>query len=380
MMWTHSDDSRTSDPDAPVVIRFPALGDAVLLTPLLAALARRYGRPVHLLTSGAWTPIVLGHDPAVGEIRSVSSRRAPYWLTPSQWTAVRWLRAHRGPIYLCERDEHAARLLARAGLPAGRIVRAWDHHPAQPIHWADWWLQVARLDAPDCPGPHDDRPDIAPLPRLHAPAEWTVQTREWLAQRGLAGRALVLIQPGNKKTHKRGRIATAAHDKHWPSGHWAEVIRGVLAGLPGAAVLVCGSPREAGLVQEIVDATGAGADQVLNIAREAPLPRLVGLAALAHSMISVDTGPAHVAGAMDCPLVVLYGRFGWLRWVPRTAGASVVPLGPREPDERARLLDLTPAAVLAAWHTLRPRATAAPVRSGHPLPQAADAAALRTPA
>ena len=36
------------DPDAPLVLRFAALGDVVLLTVLLAALHQRYGRPVQI--------------------------------------------------------------------------------------------------------------------------------------------------------------------------------------------------------------------------------------------------------------------------------------------------------------------------------------------
>lgn len=248
--------SSTSDPVAPLVIRFAALGDVVLLTVLLEALHQRYGRPVHVLGSGPWTSVLLEGHPAVGDVRLLSSRRAPYWLTPSQQSAAAWLRQHRGPIYLCDPDDHAARFLQRAGVPEGRLLRAWQHWPGDGIHWADWWLQIAALDAADVPGPAV--PITVPaLPRLQAPAAWHEDARAWLQAQGLAGHPLVLVQPGHKKTHKRGRLATAGHDKHWPAERWAEVVRGVAGGLPGAAVLVCGSPREAGLAQEIVDAAGA---------------------------------------------------------------------------------------------------------------------------
>jgi heptosyltransferase-2/heptosyltransferase-3 len=192
-------------------------------------------------------------------------------------------------------------------------------------------------------------------PRLHAPATWHDDTRAWLTTQGLAGHPLVLVQPGHKKTHKRGRLATAGHDKHWPAERWAEVVRGIAGDLPGAAVLVCGSPREAGLAQEIVDAVGvtpAGTRVVNAAALDLSLPRLVGVAALAHSMVSVDTGPAHVAAAMDCPLVVLYGQFGWGRWLPRAPRAAVVPLGPQLPTPGAKVADLSAGEVLAAWRSL----------------------------
>ena len=348
---------RSADPDAPLVMRFAALGDVVLLTVLLQALAERYGRPVHLMSSGDWTPVLLGQDPAVGELLMVSSRRAPYWLTPSQWAAVRWLRAHRGPVYLCDPDPYAARLLARAGLPESRIVRAWAHHPEQPVHWADWWLQIAALDAPG--GPHPGGTvRSAPQPRLQVPEAWRADATAWLQAQGLAGRPLVLVQPGHKKTHKRGRLGTAYHDKHWPAERWGAVVRGMLQRLPDAAVLVCGSDREAGLVQEVIDAAGplpAGARAVNMPTLGFPLPRLVALAERAHSMVSVDTGPAHVAAAMDCPLVVLYGSAGWARWLPRAPHSAVQPLGPHAPTPGARLTDLQPDAVLQAWAALPPR-------------------------
>lgn len=349
--------SSTTDPDAPVVVRFAALGDVVLLTVLLEALHQRFGRAVHVLGSGPWTSVLLQGHPAVGEVRLLSSRRAPYWLTPSQQSAAAWLRKHRGPIYLCDPDEHAARFLQRAGVPEHRVLRAWQHWPGDSIHWADWWLQIAALDAPGAPGPA--LPITVPAqPRLQAPQAWHDDTRAWLQAQGLAGHPLVLVQPGHKKTHKRGRLATAGHDKHWPAERWAEVIRGITASLPGAAVLVCGSPREAGLAQEIVDAVGpppAGTRVVNAAALDLSLPRLVGVAALAHSMVSVDTGPAHVAAAMDCPLVVLYGQFGWGRWLPRAPRATVIPLGPRLPTPGAKVADLLAPQVLAAWRQLSPR-------------------------
>jgi len=355
--------AQTKDPDAPVVVRFAALGDVVLLTVLLQALAQRYGRPVHVLGSGAWTPVLLGQDPAVSELRLLRSRRAPHWLLPSRWAARRWLAAHRGPVYLCEQDVYAERVIQGAGVPESRLVRAWSHWPGDGVHWADWWLQVAALDAAAVPGPATAITTPA-QPRLAVPPDWLAQTDAWLQAQGLAGRPLVLLQPGQKKTHKRGRVGTAQHDKHWPAEHWAAVARGVLATLPGAVVMVCGSPREAGLSQAIVDAvvaagTSPAAGRIVNLAAQGPaLERLVALAARAHSMVSVDTGPAHLAAAMDCPLVVLFGQAGWGRWKPRAPHALVRALGPEHPTPGARLLDLSPERVLDQWRQLSLRSPA----------------------
>jgi heptosyltransferase III len=347
----------THAPDAPVVVRFPALGDAVLLTVLLRALAARYGRAVHLLASGPWTPVLLGHSPVVDELCLVASRRSPHWLTPSRWAAIDWLAAHTGPVYLCEQDVWAERLIQRAGTPEHRLVRAWNHWPGDAIHWADWWLQIARLDAAACPGP-PTAIDLPARPVLDLPELWHAQARQWLQRQDVGDRPIILVQPGYKKTHKRGRIGTRHYDRYWPAERWADVIAGVLTLRPDAAVLVTGSSREAPLVQEIIDGVGAirTGSRLLNLAAMQPtVQRVCALAARAHSMISVDTGPSHVAAAMDCPLVVLYGASGWGRWLPRAATSTVIALGPRPPTPGARLLDLDAQQVLAAWASLPPR-------------------------
>src|SRR5574337_790069 len=358
----------TAAPDAPVVVRFPALGDTVLLTVLLRALAQRYARPVHLLASGAWTPVLLRHCPAVGELCLVRSRRSPYWLTPSRWSAVDWLHAHSGPVYLCEQDRWAERLIQQAGIAEDRLVRAWRHWPGDTIHWADWWLQIAALDAPAFPGPATAI-DVPARPVLDVPDEWDAQVQRRLKQLELAGRDLVLLQPGYKKTHKRGRIATRHDDRYWPAERWAAVIHGVFEHLPGAVVLVNGSRREAGLVREIVNAVGPlPADaRVFNLAATRPsVERVCALAARAHSMITVDTGPSHVAGAMDCPLVVLYGSSGSRRWLPRASTSRVIGLGPEPPTPGARVLYIGVDEVLRAWTSLPPRRPASGEASVRP--------------
>ncbi len=338
----------------PLVVRFGAFGDTVLLTPLLRALALRWGQPVDLLSSGPWTPRLLANNPHVGEIRLLRSRRAPYWLTPSQWRAVAWLRRRgSGPVYFCERDSHGRELLRRAGLPDAQVDQPWDDWPGDGVHWADWWMDVARRTpaafADQAPPPLAPGV-VAPRPELFITEAARAACETWLRQRGWIDAPLVLVQAGHKKTHKRGRIGTSDHAKHWPPGHWATVVRGVRERLPASRVLMCGSPREHGLVQEIIDLAGPDA-RVHNLARELPIERLLPLAERAHSMISVDTGPAHAAGAMDCPLVVLYSVFGSARWRPRPPTAPVIALG-GERGEASRLTDIAPQAVVEAWEAL----------------------------
>ena len=336
----------------PIVIRFPALGDAVLLTTLIRALSMRYGTRVDVLASGAWVPEVLAHNPHVGELKMIRSRRAPYLLTPSQWSATRWLRQRaQAPIYFCERDAYGARFLDRAVPDPSRAVRAWDHPFDTRQHWVDWYLEIANL-TPAFVQPAPPPVDAPALTQLFITENEEAAVDRWLVQMGWSTQPLVLLQPGHKKTFKRGRIGTMAHSKHWPAERWAAVARGVLERLPQGRVLVHGTAREWGLVQEIVDE--AGDERVVNIVRGASLPRLIGLSRRAVGMVAVDTGPTHVAASMDCPVVVLYGGFGAARWKPRTPTADVIALGP-EQDDQGTLMDIPAHAVVEAFKRLRLR-------------------------
>src|SRR5690606_20708324 len=86
---------------------------------------------------------------------------------------------------------------------------------------------------------------------------------------------------------------------------------------------------------------------------------------VAHSMVSVDTGPAHAAAALGCPLVVMFGPAPPAQWCPIGPGAIIALGGERGPD--SRVSDIPAAAVVDAWRRLPTRpapAAAAPDGGG----------------
>ncbi|EQD27613.1 glycosyl transferase family protein, partial [mine drainage metagenome] len=112
-------------PPRPLVVRFGALGDMVLLTPLLALLRQRYGVAPDVLSAGAWTPPLYADHPDVHQMLLLGSRKRPYWSDPRQWRAVAQLRATGPrPVYVCDELATAplARLLARAGFAADEVL------------------------------------------------------------------------------------------------------------------------------------------------------------------------------------------------------------------------------------------------------------------
>ena len=72
---------------------------------------------------------------------------------------------------------------------------------------------------------------------------------------------------------------------------------------------------------------------------------------VAHSMVAVDTGPAHMAAAMGCPLVVLYGNESPRVWSRRSpTGKPVIELG--GPPKYAAASEIPVSDVIEAWYSV----------------------------
>ena len=91
-------------------------------------------------------------------------------------------------------------------------------------------------------------------------------------------------------------------NKRWPPDRFAAVAR-YLRERHGLASIVLWGPGEQDAARAIVDAAGGAA----HLAPETGLPDLVALAQHARLMISGDTGPTHIAGALGVPIVGLFG-------------------------------------------------------------------------
>lgn len=301
-------------PAPPLVIRFGAMGDMVLLTVLLRILHQRYGQPCDILTSGGWSRALLAGHPDVGGISLLGSRTRPYWSDPAQWALVRTLRARPpGPIYVCDgtKQDKLRWWLARAGIPEERML-CYRREGAEPEPWVARWQRFGQ----DQPLAYAGLPMASQLPS-HPVLQVLPEARQdldgFLASRGIAGR-LWLLQPGSKRTLKRGRLAALDDDKWWPVERWVEVARRLLADDRADQVLLCGAPAEQPLLQQI--AGQSGNPRVHALGDALPLPRLLALCERAVGMTSIDTGPAHAAVALGCPAVVLFGKADPALWAP----------------------------------------------------------------
>jgi hypothetical protein len=339
----------------------------VLLTALIRMLSARFGSLVDIVTSGPWSEPLLRGQPGVGEIWSVRSRKTPYWLSSDQRFVVRRLLARGvGPTWFCDGSDAARPLLVRAGIPEAFIVDVKDHPLLPGEHATEQWRRLsqimpAAIVAPPSPAgraaidSHDTAfAAVTPGCYLQVSDQQRLDLEAWLRKRGLGEAPLILVQVGNKRTMRRGLRRLAVNNKYWPNERWAEVLRTIRLQCPDHAIVMLGTGREYVLNQEV--AALAGVARLNNAADDLPIPRLTALLARAAGLISVDSGPAHAAAAVGCPLVVLFGKALPSLYRPwGTAGADVKVLCGEiagAPD----MLGIETRSVIAAWSSLKLRA------------------------
>ncbi len=333
----------------PLVCRFGALGDMILLTPLLKRLYERSGLPCDLVGIGAWNRPLFRHMPWVREVRTIDSRAAPYWFNRSQRELVRELKARRHRhVWICETSPRSYRLLARAGITRGGSASELDLPPLAGEHYCDKWLRLGNLSPAGFDFPQQS--DTPPNTELFVTEDERAECRQWLGRRGLdAARPLICIQAGSKRTTRRGRVDRDSNTKYWPEARWATVIDALIEQRPEARVLLCGVPMELDMCRSI-EVLCRRRDAVQSVADELPLRRLLALLSLAHSCISVDTGPAHAAAALNCPLTVLFGKASPARFRPLSSASPVHVLqGCASPNDEPDIALITPQQVVEAW-------------------------------
>ena len=321
-----------------LLVRFSSIGDIVLTTPLVRALARRHPEAkLVYVTKRAMAPLV-ADNPHLAEvvalepdepIRHLARRLSA--LAPTHGLdlhgSVRSAALHL--LVRCRWSGYRKRKLARTLLIATKL----DAYRVRVPVAERYFEAAARLDT---------HPDGAP-PEFCLGRGATERVAQWLRERGLADARLAALAPG------------AAHaTKRWSVAHWSALIEQLRAG--SYRPVVIGGPEDRGLAQQLV----AG-DAAASAAGEFSLQETGALLARAAVAVSGDTGVMHMATGVGTPVVALFGptveQFGFFPYRARTAvlqrelacrpcsatGTATCPLG-----HHRCLGDITPAEVAAA--------------------------------
>jgi heptosyltransferase-2 len=261
-----------------LVIQTAFLGDVVLTTPLLDALAARHG-PVDVVTTPGAVQLLETH-PAVRRVirhdkRGTASGVAGIRALAAELRAARYARA-----YLAHRSWRSGLAAMLAGI-AERI--GFADAPAR-------WTYTQRVPRP--PAAHETTRLLA-LAGAHGPARPTLGLTS--ADRA---QAAAWLETGNL----RGRFVAVAPGSIWGTKRWDKYPELVAAlDLP---VVVLGGPED----RELGHAVLAGAAVAgLNAAGALPIRVSAAVLERATALVSNDSLPLHLAQAVGTPVVAIFG-------------------------------------------------------------------------
>lgn len=297
-----------------LLVSFARIGDLVMLTPML----RRLGADADLhLACRPW-----GHDllDEQGLLRGIHALEHPNHGTWSELLRGRPRNALGrtlagigfDEVVIFANERPVIRTWLARWLPQARLV---ELRPSNQGYVPESY--AAALEAAGYAGGYRAIPLLTVTPERRAAA----------TQRLAAlGKRVVLIQSGSSSTH---RLISRPNLRSLSNPQWAEVIVRLLGEQHADAVALLGSPLERGGCTAIARLIPETMRQRVAVwAGEAPIRDQPALAAAAHGMISVDTGPAHIAAAVACPLLMVFGPSIPERWCPRGDGAIERVIGP----------------------------------------------------
>ena len=324
------------------------LGDAVMSTPALEALAARF--PTAAITT-------IG-PPSVAELRQpcpllsevVDSRLFPIGLGKTEF-----LRRRTFDAVADLSGKFRTGLLAWRTRAGRRVGTPW---------WRPSWLaSTFYTEVVPCPPRLHAVQHKADIARALGADQAPDRLRVWLTgeDEAEAERLLEAHQVGPAERLIALNPGRASHGRQWTAAGFAEVCRQLAA--RGQRCAITGGPQDRRLAERIAAASGAAP---LIAAGETSVRGAAALLSRCEAIITGDTGPIHLAAAVGTPVVALFGRSdpSWTRpWnvahviVSKELDCSPCRGRPRMSSRRCRrnyacMSEITPGEVIQALDSL----------------------------
>ncbi|MFY9610101.1 MAG: glycosyltransferase family 9 protein [Blastocatellia bacterium] len=311
-----------------LLVRLRSIGDTVLMTPCLQALKEWHpGVEIGVVTEALAAPILEDH-PLVGDLlvagQSAASRlallaqlhrkRFDLAVNLHGGTTAMMLTALSGARHTVGYRGQRGSWLLNSRVPAPDVILG-----RKQVHSVE--QQLALLRWVGVPSPPKLRLNIA----MSAAAEASVHAR--LISEGVSASALgsvkfAIVAPG-----------AAFDSKRWSSRGFASVIDH-LAGRWQLESLVIAGPGQEKVANEVAEAARSVA-RVFSRISLAELKALVGV--FGRVFVGNDCGPMHIAAALGCPIVAVFGSSNPDVWHPWTETAyRVLGGGQDTPDSDVR--------------------------------------------
>jgi len=272
-----------------LAIRVGALGDTLMVTPLLRALHRRHpDAEIDFLASSLAAPL-LELNPNLTNLFFLRNRNWPMAMSPEKWRLIRRLRARRYDLaLLLESSSRYRRLIERVH---AHEILSYQEAPFDACqHAIINNLRVAGIQADAAEDLNMDLPlsddDLAqaeclladlPKPRIGVHMGWG---------------------PLGRKRRQGARL------RGWGYARFVQLISGMLE-RRGGSIWLTGSPQDEKATQAVIRSIAS--PRLRSIAGKTRVRELAAVIKRLDLFVSVDTGPSHMAAAVGTPSIVLWG-------------------------------------------------------------------------
>ncbi|MBN9058838.1 lipopolysaccharide heptosyltransferase II [Kaistia sp. MMO-174] len=302
---------RATDTTSPILLVGPSwVGDMVMAASLVAAIRQRFpNRPVDVLAPPASLPISTLIE-GVRNAIPLGFGHGQFGLS-GRWKIGRSLKsAGYGTAIVLPRafkaviPPFAARIPERIGYAAeGRSILLTDARSDADRKTARTIDRFVALAGPA------GQPPASPRPMLQQPK---IDLADLRTRFGLNDDRPVLgLCPG----------AEYGPAKQWPAAKFAALAR--LADEAGYRVRLFGGPKDKAISAEIARLAGVAVD---DLSGKTSLIEAAALLGRCAAVVSNDSGLMHVAGALDRPLVVVYGSSSEKMTPPTAPNAEIVSI------------------------------------------------------
>lgn len=302
-----------------LLVFFARVGDLVMFTPVIRQLARDGELDVLVRP---WGRPLLSGQPGVSTIHTLSNpNRNGLWSRlldgneRGKLEPVLAARQYDEIITFKGETKEVQQWISRWGAQATRrfVSRAL---PDAPRHQVD-----ANRNALEFGG--FSTADFDPAPRLVVSDQHLAAARTRV---GALGTRVIALQAGSSLTHRW--LRKQPNLKGLTPQQWSAFLARLFSDHHiDAAVLHGSAPegREARAIRAALDPRWHA--RVHDWTGQVPLGELPAILAASQATVSVDTGPAHIAAAVGCPLLVLFGPTDPAVFAPRGPGRVEVLLG-----------------------------------------------------
>ena len=294
-----------------LVIKPSSLGDVVHALPAVSWLRRRFpDASISWLVNEEYAGLVRT-SPDVDDVIPFQRRR---WGRLRQaggfFRFLRSLRAGKFDVVVDLQGLFRSGFLAfctgaprRVGFACGREGSPWFYteqvrFPPSVRHAVDknmWLVRTAFAEGETGAGAPAAENQPATFPELRIPAAAQAAAAARMAKEKLIGAwPLIAVAP-----------FTRWESKTWPPEFYARVLDLLTARFPGQRCWLLGSADQRQAAEQIV--TLSTVAKPLNLVGETEFGELLELLRASHVVITTDSGPMHLAAAVNCPVAAIFG-------------------------------------------------------------------------